>query len=72
MDTIMEEEQYRLTPLGLFSTKMTYEQARALENVIIEFLEKAGEKARARNRADPAGGGEQAGKFSPSLPFADA
>ena len=40
-----EDGPYRLTPLGLFNTEMTYEQAKALENVIISYLKKAGENA---------------------------
>jgi hypothetical protein len=41
----MTEETYRLTPLGLFSSEMSLEQAKALERVIIDFLGKTGENA---------------------------
>ena len=41
----MAEETYRITPLGLFASEMTFEQAKALERVIIDFLNKIGENA---------------------------
>jgi len=40
-----EEATYRITPLGLFSADMELDQAKALESLIIDYLNRTGYNA---------------------------